>query len=98
MSEQTGTVQICVTLGKDGAVLFHENAFYYNKGYKVIVADTVGAGDSFLASIISQLLNGNHPQEAIDFACAVGSIVASKNGANPVVSASEITDMIGTHR
>ena len=98
ISQQTGSDQICVTLGKDGAVLFHDNAFYYNKGYKVIVADTVGAGDSFLASIISQLLNGSLPQEAIDFACAVGSIVASKNGANPVVSASEITDMIGTHR
>jgi fructokinase len=97
MSEQTGTVQICVTLGKDGAVLFYEDTFYYNQGYQVKVADTVGAGDSFLASIISQLLNGNHPQEAIDFACAVGSIVASKNGANPVVSTSEITDMIGTH-
>ena len=97
MSEQTGTVQICVTLGKDGAVLFYEDTFYYNQGYQVKVADTVGAGDSFLASIISQLLNGRPPQEAIDFACAVGSIVASKNGANPVVSTSEITDMIGTH-
>ena len=98
MAEQTETSQICVTLGKDGSVLFYNNEFYYNKGYRIVVADTVGAGDSFLASIISQLLNGNHPQEAIDFACAVGSIVASKNGANPVVSAAEITDMIGTHR
>ena len=97
MSEQTGTDQICVTLGKDGAVLFYEDTFYYNQGYQVKVADTVGAGDSFLASIISQLLNGSPPQEAIDFACAVGSIVASKSGANPLVSASEITDMIGPH-
>ena len=97
MAEQTGTSQICVTLGKDGGVLFYKNAFFYNKGYKITVADTVGAGDSFLASIISQLLNGNHPQVAIDFACAVGAIVASKNGANPVVSAAEITDMLGTH-
>ncbi len=94
MSEQTHTNQICVTLGKDGAVLFKEDAFYYNKGYKVKVADTVGAGDSFLASIISQLLNGMNAQEAIDFACAVGAIVASKNGANPKVSTSEVRKMI----
>lgn len=94
ISEQTGTDQICVTLGKDGAVLFYENAFYYNKGYIVEVADTVGAGDSFLASIISQLMNGMEPQEAIDFACAVGSIVASKSGANPEVSTSEVRKMI----
>ena len=94
MSEQTETSQICVTLGKDGGVLFYNNEFYYNKGYRIIVADTVGAGDSFLASIISQLLNGNHPQEAIDFACAVGAIVASKNGANPDVSTSEVRSMM----
>jgi len=96
ISEQTGTDQICVTLGKDGAVLFHNNRVYYNPGYKVKVADTVGAGDSFLASIISQLLNGIDPQDAIDFACAVGSIVASKNGANPQVSTLEIETMMNS--
>jgi len=96
MSEKTGAEQICVTLGKDGALLFYNSTFYYNKGYKVEVADTVGAGDSFLASIISQLLNGTEPQESIDFACAVGSIVASKNGANPELSASEISKMMGS--
>jgi len=96
ISRQTATKQICVTLGKDGAVLFFNNTFYYNPGYSITVADTVGAGDSFLASIISQLLNGMNPQDAIDFACAVGSIVASKHGANPEVSRSEIKTMIET--
>ena len=96
ISEHTGTDQICVTLGKDGAVLFYNSTFYYNKGYKVTVADTVGAGDSFLASIISQLLNGMSAQEAINFACAVGSIVASKNGANPEVSTSEVRKMMAS--
>jgi fructokinase len=62
------------------------------------VADTVGAGDSFLASVISQLLNGVNPQDAIDFACAVGSIVASKNGANPEVSQEEVLRMIATQQ
>ena len=98
MSDQTGTDQICVTLGKDGAVLFYNSVFYYNPGYRVKVADTVGAGDSFLASMISQLLNGKNPQDAIDFACAVGSIVASKNGANPDVSDEEVLHMIGTRK
>jgi len=90
MAEQTGTDQICVTRGADGAVLFYQNNYYYNAGYIVKVADTVGAGDSFLGSLISQLLNGSQAQEAINFACAVGSIVASKHGANPGVSVSEI--------
>lgn len=96
IAEKTGTDQICVTLGKDGALLFYNSTFYYNKGFKVTVADTVGAGDSFLASIISQLLNGMEPQEAIDFSCAVGSIVASKNGANPQVSTTEVRKMMAS--
>jgi fructokinase len=98
MAKQTGTDQICVTLGKDGAVLFYNNAFYYNPGYKVRVADTVGAGDSFLASIISQLLNGSQAQDAIDFSCAVGSIVASRHGANPEIPETEIKAMIESQR
>ena len=96
ISEQTRTEQVCVTLGKDGAVLFYDQAFCFNPGYQVTVADTVGAGDSFLASLISQLLHGSQPQDAINMACAVGSIVASKNGANPEVSASEIRSIMGS--
>lgn len=98
ISEQTGTEQICVTLGKDGAVLFYNKTFYYNPGYRVTVADTVGAGDSFLASIISKLLDGVNPQDAIDFACAVGSIVASKRGANPELSDEEVFRMIESRK
>lgn len=94
LAGQTDTDQLCVTLGKDGAVLFYDNKFYYNQGYEVKVADTVGAGDSFLASLISQLLDGKNPQGALDFACAVGSIVASKPGANPEVSPREIKAMM----
>jgi fructokinase len=92
ISGKTNTGQICVTLGKDGAVLFINERFYFNKGYKVKVADTVGAGDSFLASIISKLLKGIEPQKAIDFACAVGAVVASKSGANALVSKEEIEE------
>lgn len=94
LARRTDTARLCVTRGKDGAVLFSDGRFYYNKGYRVKVADTVGAGDSFLAAIISRLLEGRHPQEAIDFACALGSIVASRNGANPVVSEAEILKMM----
>lgn len=96
IAQSTNTRQICVTLGKDGALLFIDNKFVYNKGYKITVADTVGSGDSFLATIVSQLLNDSSPQEAINCACAVGAVVASKNGANPEVSNEEIKSMMET--
>lgn len=90
ISKFTNTKQICVTRGSNGAVLYINNTFYYNNGIQVKVADTVGAGDSFLATLVSQLLHKEDPQKALDFACAIGAIVASKKGANPKISADDI--------
>ncbi|RLD26937.1 MAG: carbohydrate kinase [Bacteroidetes bacterium] len=94
ISNTTKTGNICVTLGKDGAILFVSNIFFKNYGYSIQVKDTVGAGDSFLASLISELLNNKPPQEALDFACAVGAIVASSNGANPKIAEKDIAQLI----
>ncbi|EIA09395.1 carbohydrate kinase family protein [Flavobacterium frigoris] len=90
IAESTNTNRICVTLGNHGAVLYYNEKFYYNSGYQVKVADTVGAGDSFLAGLISKLLTENDPQNAIDFACALGALVAEKEGANPKISNSKV--------
>jgi len=78
--------QICVTKGSHGAVLMHEKKLYYNSGYKVRVQDTVGAGDSFLGTLLAKLLQGEEPQKSLDMACAVGALVAGKEGANPAIS------------
>lgn len=94
ISEKTNTKTVCVTLGDKGAVLYINKCFYYNSGYKVKVVDTVGAGDSFLASVIHKLLKKETPQKAIDFACAVGALVASNSGANPIISKEEIDEFI----
>lgn len=96
IAAQTNTKTICVTKGKDGAILFVNGTFYYNSGYPVTVIDTVGSGDSFLASLISKLLNKVDPQASINYACAVGAIVASKAGANPIISNQEIEQIMFT--
>ncbi|MGQ1948052.1 carbohydrate kinase family protein [Geofilum sp. OHC36d9] len=90
IAEKTHTKSICVTLGAAGAVVFQDNKFTYNKGYKIVVADTVGSGDSFLGTLISQLLSGATVQVALDYASAVGALVASKQGANPKIEDGEI--------
>jgi fructokinase len=94
ISKKTNTETICVTLGGDGAVLYKGTTFYTNNGYLVKVEDTVGAGDSFLASLINKLLRKETPQNAIDFACAIGALVASKKGANPKIRKEEIDSVI----
>jgi fructokinase len=90
IAEQTNTKHICVTKGSHGAVLYYNEKMYYNSGYKIDVVDTVGSGDSFLAGLLSKLLYDENPQEAIDFACALGAIVAKNEGANPKISSKEI--------
>ncbi len=94
IAEKTKTKHICVTKGRHGAVLLYDDELFYNSGYVIDVVDTVGAGDSFLGSLISQLLNNENPQKAIDFACAVGAIVAQSEGANPKISKAEITSFL----
>jgi len=94
LSKKTNTKHICVTKGKDGALLYINNQFFNNKGYSVKVVDTVGAGDSFLATLISNILQNKDPKEALNFACAVGALVAGKEGANPKLLQTEILNFI----
>jgi len=90
ISEKFKASHICVTRGSKGAVLLVNEQFYFNEGYKIKVKDTVGAGDSFLASLIHKLMDNCEPQDSLNYACAVGSLVASSKGANPKLSESDI--------
>ncbi|MGS2761889.1 carbohydrate kinase family protein [Sinomicrobium sp. M5D2P9] len=95
MAEKTNTPSVCVTKGRHGAVLLHEGKWYYNSGYNIRVKDTVGAGDSFLATLLTHLFHHkSHPQEAIHFACAMGALVAESEGANPVISRERISALM----
>ena len=94
IAEKTNTNHICVTKGSHGAVLLYDNQLFYNSGYKIKVADTVGAGDSFLAGLLTKLLTGVTPQNAINFACALGALVAQNEGANPKISPGTISEFM----
>ncbi|AWG20615.1 carbohydrate kinase [Flavobacterium faecale] len=98
IAHKTNTDCICVTLGSKGAMLYFEGDFYSNPGYKITVADTVGAGDSFLGTLINKLIKKEDPQQAIDYACAIGALVASHEGANPKIDAAEIEAIMKTNK
>lgn len=74
---------ICVTRGAHGAIIWHDHEYYEHPGFAVKVGDTVGAGDSFLATFIAGLLNNLTMPQILERACAVGAYVASKRGATP---------------
>lgn len=78
---------IIVTRGGDGAMIWHDEQLYEHPGIKVEAIDTVGAGDSFLATFISGLVAGKPIPQILEQACKVGAYVATQRGANPVYPA-----------
>lgn len=87
---------ICVTRGANGAILYINGSFYEHVGFKVNAVDTVGAGDSFLASLVASLSKNIQPEKALEIACATGAFVASQPGAVPEYSEKEITLIINS--
>ena len=85
---------ICVTLGEDGAMLFHDGKIYNSSGFKVEVTDTIGSGDSFLACFIANFLNQENIEKTLQKACAVGALVAQNHGATPFISEQDIQNLL----
>ena len=95
IADATGASCICITKGMFGAVLYQNGEWFYNSGYKIKVKDTVGAGDSFLATLIYGIVNNNELQTTLNRACAMGALVAASPGANPNISESELNRFMG---
>lgn len=79
---------IAVTEGAAGARLWHDGKHYSAKPprcERVAGADTIGAGDSWCATLVIGLLRGLPPQQILAWANRVASFVASQRGATPVL-------------
>jgi len=98
ISEKTSTESVCVTRGKHGAIMLWKGEFYRCDGFKVNVVDTVGAGDSFLAALFASLLADKTPLESLEFASAIGGIVASNEGANPKISDEDVKKLLSQRK
>jgi len=76
---------LILTCGAIGSYVFTDTDESYVKTPKVKVADTVGAGDSFTATFVAQILLGKSMREAHEKAVAVSAFVCTQNGAMPVL-------------
>ena len=72
-------------MGAAGAALWDRGSLVTARAPKVVVKDTVGAGDSFMAALMAGLTRGTDPQTVLDTACRLGAFVASHAGALPVL-------------
>jgi len=82
--------KVIVTRGGDGALLLDESGLHSSKVYKVEVKDTIGSGDSFLAGMIKNFYLKNPPAQSLNYACALGALVAQHHGANPSIKEQDI--------
>lgn len=108
-----GNVKVVVyTKGSKGAVIYLKNGGKYeDKGFKITVAETTGAGDAFIGGFLSELISldisiedlcekisGNH-QRILTFANACGALTASVKGAiNAAPSKQHVLDFISVQR
>jgi fructokinase len=86
--------KVLITRGEKGAILLDEKGFIEHNGFQVEVADTIGSGDAFLAAFLSKILKGMDAGQALAFASATGALVATKSGALPQFSDTEILDFV----
>jgi fructokinase len=74
---------VCVTRGNGGSLLISPDECNQHPGFKVKVADTVGAGDAFTAALVHGYLRVTSLAQINETANRVGAWVASQPGATP---------------
>jgi sugar/nucleoside kinase (ribokinase family) len=70
-----------MTLGRDGALVYHAGRFYYSPGFVVETVDTTGAGDVFHGAFAYALLAGWDMARALDFSNAMAALNCTAPGA-----------------
>jgi len=78
------TGMIVTTFGAAGAVLSKDGQdLARTKPPRVEAVDATAAGDTFTAALTVALVEGQDPEDALQFACAAGAAAATKLGAQP---------------
>ncbi len=87
---------VAITKGGDGVEVYTKAFSFDHKAPSVVVADTVGAGDTFTAGLLATLykdgnltkenianISENDLRHAADFAARAAAVTCSRPGANP---------------
>lgn len=94
LKSQYALQTIIVTRGENGAAVLSDKDYFEQAGYAVEVEDTIGSGDAFLATFLSKMIKGKTYPEALQQACAIGALVATKKGATPEIAPEAVEQLI----
>lgn len=86
---------VALTLGAEGSMLYHGGQWSIEHCAKVDIVDTIGAGDSFTAALVTGLLHGLKPSICHRFATEVSGYVCSQTGGMPSLPTA-LTERLGT--
>ncbi len=70
-----------MTLGREGALVYHKGRFWYSPGFVVETVDTTGAGDVFHGAFAYGLLAGWDIARTLDFSNALAALNCTALGA-----------------
>ena len=86
IAEATNVSRICVTLAEEGAALWEGGNLVTAPAPQVVVKDTVGAGDAFMAGLMVGLTRNIDTRTVLENAGRLGAYVASHYGATPLLT------------
>jgi sulfofructose kinase len=88
ISRRYGCQVAGVTLGRQGALAWSRERFFYCRGYRVRAVDTTGAGDIFHGAFVFALLRGWPLEKVLAFSCAAAALnctaIGARGGIRPV--------------
>lgn len=70
-----------LTLGESGAIFCRRNERISQQAYKVVVADTTGAGDTFTGFFLAAFLAEKPITECLDIGCRAAAVCVTRSGA-----------------
>jgi len=96
--EHFGMELVCVTRGQKGSLLLGKEKRSEHPGFRVHVADTVGAGDAFTATFAHFYHAGQSLDIINEAANRMASWVASQKGATPAATSEQIAELLGVQQ
>lgn len=85
---------VCLTRGSRGSLLVSSEQAVEHPGFKVQVADAVGAGDAFTACLVHHYLHGKSLEFISNVANRFASWVATQAGATPEFDVERLHDIL----
>ncbi len=80
-----GIKNVIIKLGSKGCYFKNSEVAFHLDAFNIDAVDATGAGDSFVAGLASQIINGSPVREAVRFANACGAICTTAVGATTAI-------------